>query len=43
MNGENASDDIVGGICLYDDQGIWNPMGENRSRGEGVFEVLEAE
>ena len=30
-NGENANDGIVRGICLYDD----------RSRGEGVFEVLK--
>ena len=41
MNGENASDGIVGGVCLHDDQSIWNPMGEYRSGGEGVFEVLE--
>ena len=41
MNGENASDDIVRGICLYDDQSVQNPMGEDRSEGEGVFEVLE--
>ena len=41
MNGENTSDDIVRGVCLYDDGSIWNPMGEDRSRGEGVFEVLE--
>ena len=40
-NGENVSDGIVGGVCLYDDQSVWNPMGEDRSRGEGVFEVLE--
>ena len=41
MNGENASDGVVRGICLYNDQSIWNPMGEDRSRGEGIFEVLE--
>ena len=41
MDGENVSDGIVGGICLYDDQSIQNPMGEDRSRGEDVFEVLE--
>ena len=41
MNGEDASDGIVGGVCLYDDQSIWNPMGEDRSGGEGIFEVLE--
>ena len=41
MNGENVSDGIVGGICLYDDWSIWNPMDEDRSRGEGIFEVLE--
>ena len=40
-NGENASDGIVGGICLHDDQSIWDLMGEDRSRGESVFEVLE--
>ena len=40
-NGENASDGIVRGVCLYDDQSIQNPMGEDRSRGEGMFEVLE--
>ena len=40
-NGENASDSIVRGVCLYDDQSIQNPMGEDRSGGEGVFEVLE--
>ena len=40
-NGENASNGIVGGICLYNDWSIRNLMGENRSRGEGVFEVLE--
>ena len=41
MNGENASDGIVRGICLYNDQSVWNPMGEDRSGGEGIFEVLE--
>ena len=40
-NGENASDGIVGGVCLYDDQSVRNPMGEDRSGGEGIFEVLE--
>ena len=40
-NGENASNGIVGGVCLYDDGSVWNPMGEDRSGGEGVFEVLE--
>ena len=40
-NGENASDGIVRGVCLYDDQSVWNPMSEDRSRGEGIFEVLE--
>ena len=41
MNGENASDGIVEGICLYHDQNVQNPMGEDRSGGEGVFQVLE--
>ena len=41
MNGENARDGIFGGICLHDDQSIWNPIGEDRSGGEGIFEVLE--
>ena len=41
MNRENASDGIVRGICLYDDWSIWNLMGEDRSRDEGIFEVLE--
>ena len=41
MNGENASDGIVRGVCLYNDQSVRNPMGEDRSGGEGVFEVLE--
>ena len=40
-NGENASDGIVRGICLHDDRSVWNPMGEDRHGGEGVFEVLE--
>ena len=40
-NGENASDGIVGGVCLYDDRSVRNPMGEDRSGGESVFEVLE--
>ena len=40
-NGENASDGIVGGVCLYDDESVQNPMGEDRSGGEGIFEVLE--
>ena len=40
-NGENASNGIVGGVCLYDDRSVWNPMGEDRSGGEGIFEVLE--
>ena len=40
-NGENASNGIVRGVCLYNDQSVWNPMGEDRSGGEGVFEVLE--
>ena len=31
MNGENASDGIVRGICLYNDWSVWNPMGEDRS------------
>ena len=38
-NGENASDGIVRGICLYDDGSIRNPMGEDGSGGEGVFQV----
>ena len=33
-NGENASDGIVRGICLYNDWSVQNPMGEDRSRGE---------
>ena len=41
MNEENASDGIVRGVCLYDDWSIWNSMSEDRSRGEGIFEVLE--
>ena len=41
MNGENTSDDIVRSICLYNDQSVQNPMSEDRSGGEGVFEVLE--
>ena len=41
MNGENASDNIVGGICLYDDRSAQNQMGEDRSGGEDIFEVLE--
>ena len=40
-NGENASDGIVGGVCLYNNQSVQNPMGEDRSGGEGIFEVLE--
>ena len=40
-NGENASNGIVGGICLYDDQSVWNSMGEDRSGGEEIFKVLE--
>ena len=40
-NGENASNGIVRGICLYDDWSVWNPMGQDRSGGEGIFEVLE--
>ena len=40
-NGENASDGIVRGICLYDDWSVQNPMGEDRKEGEGIFEVLE--
>ena len=40
-NGENASNGIVRGVCLYDDQSVQNPMSEDRSRGEGIFEVLE--
>ena len=34
-------DGIVGGICLRNDWSIWNPMDEDRSRGGGVYEVLE--
>ena len=41
MNGENASDGIVGGICLCNDRGVQNLIGEDRSGGEDVFEVLE--
>ena len=41
MNGEKASNGIVRGICFYDDWSIQNPMGEDRSGGEGAFEVLE--
>ena len=41
-NGENVNDGIVGDICLYNDQSVWNPVGEDRSRGEGIFEVLES-
>ena len=41
MNTENSSDGVVRGVCLYNDQSIWNPMGEDRSGDEGIFEVLE--
>ena len=41
MNGENTSNGIVRSACLYNDWSVWNPMGEDRSRGEGVFEVLK--
>ena len=41
MNRENASNGIVRSICLHDNQSICNPMGEDKSRGEGVFGVLE--
>ena len=41
MNGENASNGIVRGVCLYDNGSVQNPMGGDRSRGEDVFEVLE--
>ena len=41
MNEENASNGIVGGVCSYDDWSVHNPMGEDRSGGEGIFEVLE--
>ena len=40
-NGENASDGIVRGVCFYDDRSVQNPMDEDRSGGEGVFEVLK--
>ena len=33
---------IVRGVCFYDDWSIRNPVGEDRSRGEGIFEVLES-
>ena len=38
-NGENASDGIVGDICLYNDGNVWNPMDEDGSGGEGIFQV----
>ena len=41
MNGENASDGIVRGICLYNDRSVRNPMGEDGSRGEGFSEFLK--
>ena len=37
-NGDNASDDIAGGVCLHDDQSVWNPMSEDRSGGEGILD-----
>ena len=40
-NGENANNGIVGGVYFYNDWSIWNPMDEDRSGGEGVFEVWE--
>ena len=40
-NGENAGNGIVRVVCLHNDQSVWNQMGEDRSGGEGVFEVLE--
>ena len=40
-NGENASNSIVGGVYLHNDQSVWNQMGEDRSRSKGVFEVPE--
>ena len=42
MNRENASNGIVGGVFLYNDWSVWNLIGEDRSRGGGVFEVLES-
>ena len=41
MNGVNASNGIVRGVCLYNDQSIQNPMDKDRSGGEDIFEVLE--
>ena len=41
MNGENINDSIVKSIYLYNNQNVWNPMGEDRSRSESVFEILE--
>ena len=40
-NGENASDGIVRGVCLHDERSIQNPMGGDRSGGEGFLEFLE--
>ncbi|KIK79549.1 hypothetical protein PAXRUDRAFT_161063, partial [Paxillus rubicundulus Ve08.2h10] len=36
------SNDIVGGVGLNDDRGTRNPMSQNRSRGEGIFQALES-
>ena len=41
MNRHNASDGIVGGVCLHDDWSVWNSIGKDRSRDEGIFEILE--
>ena len=40
-NAENASNGIVVGVCFYDDQSVQNPISEDRSGDEGIFEVLE--
>ncbi|KIK81462.1 hypothetical protein PAXRUDRAFT_156070, partial [Paxillus rubicundulus Ve08.2h10] len=41
-DGKDASDGVVRGISLNDDRGVRHPMCQNRSGGEGIFQVPES-
>ena len=41
LDGEDGTQSIIGGIGFYDDRFIWDPVGQDRCRGESGFQGLE--
>ena len=41
VDGKNSSNGIVRSVSFNQKWSIWNVVGENWSRGEGVFKTLE--